>query len=101
MNLFDLVLLIGIFLLAAMFWRFRAISEAVKTQLEAYCERQHLQLISVARVKTRLGSHRGKLDFRSDFVFEFSGNGEDSNQGQVKMIGLKIQSIDTPAYRVE
>ena len=101
MNLFDLVLLIGIVLLAAMFWRFRAISEAVKTQLDAYCERQQLQLISVARVKTRLASYRGKLDFHCDFVFEFSGNGEDSCQGQVKMIGLKVQHIETPAYRVE
>ncbi|MFT6779579.1 MAG: hypothetical protein ACJAV1_003522 [Paraglaciecola sp.] len=101
MNLFDLVLLIGICLLAAMFWRFRAISETVKMQLDTYCERQQLQLISVARVKIRLGSYRGKLDFHSDFAFEFSGNGEDSCQGQVKMIGLKVQHIDTPAYRVE
>ena len=101
MNLFDLVLLMGIFLLAAMFWRFRAISEAIKSQLDAYCDRQQLQLISVARVKIRLGSYKGKLDFHSEFVFEFSGNGEDSCQGQVKMIGLKIQNIDTPAYRVE
>ncbi len=101
MNLFDLLLLIGIFLLAAMFWRFRAISEAVKLQLDAYCERQQLQLISVARVKIRLGSYKGKLDFHSEFVFEFSGNGEESCQGQVKVMGLKIQNIDTPAYRVE
>ena len=101
MNLFDLILLIGIFLLAAMFWRFRAISEAVKSQLDTYCERQQLQLISVARVKIRLGSYKGKLDFYSDFVFEFSGNGEDSCRGQVKMVGLKIQKIDTPAYRIE
>ena len=101
MNLFDLILLIGIFLLAAMFWRFRAISEAVKSQLDAYCDRQQLQLISVARVKIRLGSYKGKLDFHSEFVFEFSGNGEESCQGQVKMMGLKIQNIDTPAYRVE
>lgn len=101
MNLYDLILLIGIFLVAAMFWRFRAISEALKTQLDAYCERQQLQLISAARVKTRIGSYRGKLDFHSDFVFEFSGNGEDSYQGQVKMIGLQVQHIDTPAYRVE
>lgn len=101
MNLFDLILLIGIFLLAAMFWRFRGISEAVKTQLDAYCERQQLQLISVARVNIRIGSYRGKLDFHSQFVFEFSGNGEDNCQGQVQMIGLKVQNIDTPAYRVE
>jgi hypothetical protein len=101
MNLSDLILLIGIFLLAAMFWRFRAISEAVKLQLDAYCERQQLQLISVARVKIRIGSYKGKLDFHSEFVFEFSGNGEESCQGQVKVMGLKIQNIDTPAYKVE
>lgn len=101
MNLFDLILLIGIFLLAAMFWRFRGISEAVKIQLDAYCERQQLQLISIARVKIRLGSYRGKLDFHCDFVFEFSGNGEDSCQGNVEMIGLKVHNIDTPAYKVE
>jgi hypothetical protein len=101
MNLSDLILLIGIFLLAAMFWRFRAISEAVKLQLDAYCERQQLQLISVARVKIRIGSCKGKLDFHSEFVFEFSGNGEESCQGQVKVMGLKIQNIDTPAYKVE
>jgi hypothetical protein len=101
MNLSDLILLIGIFLLAAMFWRFRAISEAVKLQLDAYCERQQLQLISVARIKIRIGSYKGKLDFHSEFVFEFSGNGEESCQGQVKVMGLKIQNIDTPAYKVE
>ncbi|WP_299074151.1 DUF3301 domain-containing protein [uncultured Paraglaciecola sp.] len=101
MNIYDLILLLSIFLLAAMFWRFRAISESVRTQLDSYCEKQQLQFISVARVKTRIASYRGKLDFHSDFVFEFSGNGEDSSQGQVKMIGLKVHSIDTPAYRVE
>ena len=101
MNLYDLILLIGILILAAMFWRFRAISEAVKAQLDTYCARQQLQLISVARVKIRIGSYKGKLDFYTDFVFEFSGNGEDSCQGQVKVIGLKIQNIDTPAYRVD
>jgi hypothetical protein len=101
MNLYDLILLIVIFLIAAMFWRFRGISEAVKIQLDAYCERQQLQLISVARVKTRLGSYRGKLDFHSEFAFEFSGNGENSYQGMVSMVGLKILNIDTPAYRVD
>ena len=101
MNLYDLILLISIFLLAAMFWRIRAVSEAIRIHLDTYCERQQLQLISVARVKTRLGSYKGKLDFHSEFVFEFSGNGEDTCQGQVKVIGLKVQNIETPAYRVE
>ncbi|MGS2720282.1 DUF3301 domain-containing protein [Paraglaciecola aestuariivivens] len=101
MNLYDLILLIGIFILAATFWRFRAISESIKVQLEQYCERQQLQLISVARIKTRLGSVKGKLDLKSEFAFEFSGNGEDSYQGWVCMHGLNIVQIDTPAYRID
>jgi hypothetical protein len=101
MNLFDLILLISIVLLAGMFWRFRAISETAKIALEEYCKRQHLQLISIARVKTRLGSYRGKLDFQSEFAFEFSGNGEDSYQGKVEMAGLTLLNIDTPAYKID
>jgi hypothetical protein len=101
MNLYDLILLIAILLFAAMFWRFRAISEKVKQHLEAYCETQQLQLISVARVKIRIGGYRGKLDFQSEYMFEFSGNGENSYQGQVTMTGLKVLDISTPAYRVD
>ncbi|WP_158967058.1 DUF3301 domain-containing protein [Paraglaciecola sp. L3A3] len=101
MNLYDLVLLIIILLVVASFWRLRAISESVKDYLENYCETRQLQLISVARDKTRIGSYRGKLDFQSVFVFEFSGNGEECYQGKVSMAGLTVLDTDTPAYRVQ
>jgi hypothetical protein len=101
MNLYDLILLITIFLAVAIFWRFRGISEAVKVHLDNYCEQRQLQLISVARHKTRVSSYKGKLDFQSVYNFEFSGNGEDSYQGQVTMIGLRMVNVDLPAYRVE
>ncbi|MGJ8682835.1 DUF3301 domain-containing protein [Paraglaciecola sp.] len=83
------------------FWRFRAASEAVKTYLDSYCEQRNLQLISVARHNTKISSYRGKLDFTSEFTFEFSGNGEDSYQGQIIMIGLHVLNVELPAYRVE
>lgn len=101
MNLLDLILLILIVLVAGAFWRVRAISEAVKQHLEAYCDRQNLQLISVARVKTRIGSYRGKLDLHSEFAFEFSGNGENAYQGEVKMVGVTLLDVQTPAYRID
>lgn len=101
MNIYDLIVLIIILLVVAMFWRFRASSEAIKEYLEAYCEQRQLQLISIARHKTSIGSYRGKLDFHSIFNFEFSGNGEDSYQGQVKLVGTKVLEVDIPAYRVE
>lgn len=101
MNLFDLTLLLGILLVALQFWRIRAITEKAHQHLAAYCQTHQLQLISVARHKTRLGSYRGKLDWQSGFIFEFSGNGENSYQGELSMSGTKVLKIDTPAYRMD
>jgi hypothetical protein len=100
MNLYDLILLILLCLGLGLFWRFRGVSEAAKSHVEAYCEQKNIQMISIARTKTRVGSERGKLDLHCDFMFEFSGNGEDSNQGTLKMKGLKMANIELPAYRV-
>ncbi|MDU0356090.1 DUF3301 domain-containing protein [Paraglaciecola aquimarina] len=101
MNLYDLILFIVILVVVASFWRLRAISESVKEYLDNYCEQRQLQLISVARNSTRIGSYRGKLDFQSSFVFEFSGNGEECYQGKVTMAGLTVLDTDIPAYRVQ
>ena len=100
MNLFDLVVLLIILLIGGQFWRIRAISEKAGQHLEQYCQLNQLQLISIARSKTRLGSYHGKLDWKSEFTFEFSGTGEDSYQGTVKMVGLNVLETLTPAYRV-
>lgn len=101
MNLFDLIVLLVIIFIAILFWRFRAIAETANQHLSEYCERQNLQLLSIARVKTRIGSYRGKLDLHSEFNFEFSGNGEDSYTGILTMVGLKTLDLDTPAYRIQ
>jgi hypothetical protein len=101
MSLFDLTVLLVILLIGVQFWRIRAITEKANQYLATYCETHQLQLISVARHKTRLGSYRGKLDWQSDFNFEFSGNGENSYQGELLMSGLVILKIDTPAYRAD
>jgi hypothetical protein len=99
-NLADIVILVIVVVVAAQFWRIRGIAEQAKRYLTQFCEKQELQLISVARHQTRLAFHRGKLDWRCEFVFEFSGNGEDSSQGTLVMRGLQVVSTDLPAYRV-
>lgn len=101
MNLFDLILLLFIVLTGILFWRFRAMAEIANKHLSAYCERQNLQLLSIARSKTKIGSYRGKLDIHSEFAFEFSGNGEDSYSGILTMVGLKPLDLYTPAYRID
>ena len=100
MNLYDLIIMLLILALAFAFWRFRAMAEAAQEQLNQYCETHDLQLLSVARAKTRVASYRGKLDLHSEFIFEFSGNGTDSYTGTLTMVGLKVRDIHTPAYRV-
>lgn len=100
MNLFDLVLFLTILVAIFMFWRFRAMAEKANLHIIDYCERQNLQLLSVARRTTKLSSYKGKLDLQSEFSFEFSGNGEDSYVGILTMAGLNIIDLYTPAYRV-
>lgn len=100
MNLYDLILLMVIALFAVQFWRFRGIAENAQKYLENYCENKGLQLLSVARIKTGLGIYRGKLDWQSSFIFEFSGNGEDSYQGQIKMSGVRVLETSLPAYKI-
>lgn len=82
------------------FWRLRSISETAKLHLEEYCEQQNLQLISVARKKTSVGSVQGKLDFICQFDFEFSGNGEDSYVGLIKMKGNVVTATQLPPYKL-
>lgn len=99
-NLLDILLLAIVIFVGFHFWRVRAISEQAQVYLQQYCEKQGLQFISCARRKTRLTTVRGKLDWYSEFNFEFSGNGEDSYTGAIAMRGLKVVQTDLPAYRI-
>ena len=100
LNLFDIVLLMVIFVVALQFWRIRAISEQAKHYLTRYCEQHGLQLISIARSKTRFTRIEGKIDWYNEFTFEFSSTGEDRYQGELSMSGLRVLKTDLPAYRI-
>ncbi|MDN4500921.1 DUF3301 domain-containing protein [Alteromonadaceae bacterium BrNp21-10] len=99
-NLFDIIMLLVIIVVVVQFWRIRAITEYANQYLLRYCEKNQLQLVSVARRKTRIAIHHGKLDWYSEFDFEFSGNGEDSSTGELSMRGLRIENTVLPAYRI-
>lgn len=100
MTLFNVLLLLGIIVVGLQFWRIRAISEKAQQHLEQYCQQQGLQLISMSRGKTRLASVYGKLDWHSEFSFEFSGNGEDTYQGRLIMGGVRVLRTELPPYRM-
>jgi len=54
MTLLELVVWMVIGFTGYQFWRIRAISEQTNTYLKQYCDKHGLQLLSVARAKTRL-----------------------------------------------
>lgn len=99
-NLSDIVVLLILAIIAFQFWRVRGITERANVYLKQYCEQQGLQLISVARHKTRLTIHRGKLDWLSEFMFEFSGNGEDASIGTLTMKGWQVTDTELPPYKI-
>ena len=100
MQMGELIVLLVVVLVAMQFWRIRGIAEQAKTYIQQYCEKYGLQLISLARQKTRLGIVKGKPDWHCQFSFEFSGTGEDSYQGSLRMAGTQILEVDMPAYRI-
>lgn len=100
MTLGNLILIVLIVVVGILFWRTRAMAEKANDYLAHYCEQQGIQLISVARKNLKIGTNKGKLDWRATFNFEFSGNREDKYTGSLQMIGLSVVSVDLPPFRV-
>lgn len=96
----SIIWLLVIIAVMAQFWVLRGISEGAQRFLHNYCQQHQLQLLSMARAKTRPALHKGKLIWKNEFQFEFSGNGEDASQGTMTMMGYKVLSVETPAYRI-
>ncbi len=96
----DIVIILVVFVIMMQFWHIRAITETANRYLAGFCEERDLQLLSAARYKTRIGMHRGKPDWHTTFIFEFSGNGTDKYTGTLLMQGRHVVDTDLPAYRV-
>lgn len=89
------------FLICWYFIYLRQVSESGKKHAQQYCKQEKLQFIAIARRYTRLSfSKRNGLYMKSAFDFEFSGDGESSYQGAVLLKGVKLDSVDMPAYRI-
>ncbi|NMH59723.1 DUF3301 domain-containing protein [Alteromonas ponticola] len=100
MSLGELILLLILMFVAFQFWRIRSISESAHTYVSHYCQKNALQLLSLSRKKTRISTKAGPLDWYSEFEFEFSGTGDDRYTGSFEMVGKKVVSTYTPAYKV-
>ncbi len=100
MTLFNILVLTIIIAISILFWRIRGISEFANRYINDYCRQHNLQLISVARRRTRLSWKSGKLDWLTQFNFEFSSTGDDSYTGEAWFNGYRVQSTQIPPHRI-
>ena len=97
----NIYYLLMAFMLCWYFIYLRKVSESARKHAYNYCEQTSLQFITIARKFSRLKFDKQYgLYFFSVFEFEFSGDGESSNTGELSLRGLKLNQVDLPAYRV-
>ncbi|QSX31061.1 MULTISPECIES: DUF3301 domain-containing protein [Shewanella] len=95
----DLLLILGLLLLAAFFWQLRQMAEISRLFAEKECRRQRVQLLDIAMLNARptLGGDTG-ICWKSRFIFDFSTDGLNQFQGQIHMIGKRITKIEWPIF---
>ncbi|GEK09234.1 DUF3301 domain-containing protein [Pseudoalteromonas sp. McH1-7] len=85
----------------ALFWYSRQIAEAATRHAQHQAESLQVQLLSVACTKRRIGVLKnGKLGIKSQFMFEFSSDGESAYQGKLYLENERLVRKELPAYRV-
>lgn len=83
------------------FWLNRKIAEAANIHAKRQSEQLQVQLMSVACVKRRVGILKnGKPGIKSEFIFEFSSDGENAYQGVLFMEDEKLKSVVVPPHKI-
>ncbi|MBM7073031.1 DUF3301 domain-containing protein [Shewanella sp. OPT22] len=95
----DLLLILGIALIAAFFWQLRQMAETSRRFSERESAKQRVQLLSVAMSSARpsLGGSTG-LCWKATFLLEFSTDGINRYQAEFVMLHNRIISIDWPVF---
>jgi GNAT superfamily N-acetyltransferase len=100
MDMYSLIIILCIAMIALQFWRLRGISEYTIKYAEQYCKKEGLQYISLARNKTRISIERGKPDWLIEYDLEFSSDGETQYIGTITSHGKRIMRVDLPVFRM-
>ena len=97
----NIYLLLAIFIICWYFIYLRKIAESARKHALAYCKKENLQYIAIARRSSRIRfSKQQGFYWLSIFDVEFSGDGESSYQGVMVLHGLKLVDVQLPAYRI-
>lgn len=98
-DLSSVLLLALIVVIAMLFWQWRQQNEFAHAHAARYCKQEGLQLLDVARISGRLvWSKRGPA-WRADFILGFSSDGQSRYEGTMRLLNLRLQSVDMPVFR--
>ncbi|AWB67646.1 DUF3301 domain-containing protein [Saccharobesus litoralis] len=101
MQVLDILILALILAVCMQFWQLRKQAEQALLIAQNYCEKNNLQFISCARSTTKLCFFKQQFAvWQSQYIFEFSGNGEDKAQGHLTIENQRLIDISCDAYRI-
>jgi hypothetical protein len=84
-----------------LFWLNRKIAEAANMHANRQTEQLQVQLMSVACSKRRFGFLKnGKPGVKSEFIFEFSSDGENAYQGTLVMENEFLKRVIIPPHKI-
>ena len=84
-----------------LFWLNRKVAEAANGHAKRQSEQLQVQLMSVACIKRRFGLLKnGKPGIKSEFIFEFSSDGESVYQGVLLMENEMLKSVVVPPHKI-
>lgn len=83
------------------FWLNRKVAEAANIHAKRQCEQLNVQLMSVACTKRRFGFLKNsKPGIKSEFMFEFSSDGENAYQGMMFMENELLKQVVVPPHKI-
>ncbi|MCC5856275.1 MAG: DUF3301 domain-containing protein [Idiomarina sp.] len=97
-DLWNILILLGLFIFAASFWNWRRQDEQARLHALALCKHHKLQFLDIARIKG-FPTLTGGPGWQATFQFGFSSDGESRYEGTLLMRNLRLVDVELPVYR--
>ncbi|GHB79945.1 hypothetical protein GCM10008107_31750 [Psychrosphaera saromensis] len=78
--------------IVVVFLQFRKLAEIAESAAKGYCERYHLQLLSVPMQSWKVGFNK-KLIIKASFILNYSGDGLSAKKGEIILHNGKVEHI--------
>jgi len=99
------ILLTGLVIAGVWYWlRSRELKDVALRAASKYCASLDLELLDQTVVFRGLGLQReasGSLRIRRRYHFDFTSTGEDRYQGELVLLGRKVEKISLQPHRID